>query len=184
MVNQSSEEFEVFATSLFRLTRSLRTTAHLWVQLPGGLKRTDVTILKVLHDQGDARPGLIAERLGVGASVISRQLVSLVSDGLVERRKDPADGRAELIRLTPEGRDRLAALREAYVRGMREHFTDWDGETARRAAELLDEISDHIVPALGGPAPAPSATTTPSPTPDDDPDDTDDTDDDTKDLHV
>lgn len=182
MVNQTGgDEFELFATSLFRLTRSLRTTAHLWVQLPGGLKRTDVTILKVLHDHGDARPGFIAEQLGVGASVISRQLVSLSADGLVERRKDPADGRAELISLTPEGRGRLAALRKAYVSGMREQFTDWDAETTTRAAELLDEISDHIVPALGGPGPAragdTSATTTAVTS-------TTGTDDDTKDLHV
>lgn len=181
MVNQSgSDEFELFATSLFRLTRSLRTTSHLWVQLPGGLKRTDVTILKVLHDHGDARPGFIADHLGVGASVISRQLVSLSAEGLVERRKDPADGRAELIRLTPQGRTRLTALRQAYVGGMREHFTDWDAETATRAARLLDDISDHIVPALGGPEPTRPGAIPPTPTT------TTDTnpDDDTKDLHV
>ena len=53
--------------------------------------------------------------------------------------------RAELVALTPEGRERLEALRRAFVRGMREQFTDWDAETATRAARLLEEISDHIV---------------------------------------
>ena len=33
---------------------------------------------------------------------------------------------------------------------MREQFTDWDSAKANEAAALLDEISDHIVPALGG----------------------------------
>ena len=152
MVKQSArgDEFEEFATSLFRLTRSLRAATHLWVQLPGGLKSTDITILKVLEDHGDSRAGYIAERLHVGASVISRQLVSLAAEGLVVRRKDPSDGRAELVSLTSEGRDRLASLRRTYVSGMRAQFTDWDAATATRVARMLDEISDHIIPALGG----------------------------------
>ena len=156
MVKQSpgGDEFELFASSLFRLTRSLRAASHLWLQLPGGLSSTDVTLLKVLEDHGDTRSGCIAELLHVGPSVISRQLTSLTAEGLVERRKDPADGRAELVSLTEEGRARLVSLREAYVERMREHFTDWDAETATGAARTLDEISDHIIPALGGSSPA------------------------------
>ncbi|KRE43615.1 MarR family winged helix-turn-helix transcriptional regulator [Knoellia sp. Soil729] len=152
MVKQPGEgdAFEEFSSSLFRLTRSLRSTSHLWVQLPGGLKRTDIGILTVLADHGQCRPGFIADRLNVGASVISRQLVSLVADGMVVRDKDPQDGRAEQISLAPEGRLRLHALRAAYIRGLREQFTDWDETKARDAAALLHEISDHIIPALGG----------------------------------
>lgn len=144
------DAFEVFSSSLFRLTRSLRQTSHLWVQLPGGLKRTDITILTVLSDHGDCRPGFIADKLNVGASVVSRQLVGLVADGLVIRRKDPDDGRAELITLSPEGKARLETLRTAYARALRAQFTDWDAAKANDAAALLHEISDHIVVALGG----------------------------------
>lgn len=156
MVKQSpgGDEFEVFASSLFRLTRSLRAASHLWLQLPGGLSPTDVTLLKVLEEHGDSRPGFIAERLHVGPSVISRQLVPLTAEGLVERRRDPADGRAELVSLTEDGRTRLASLRRAYVERMREHFTDWDPGAATGAARTLDEITDHIIPALGGSSPA------------------------------
>lgn len=151
MVKQlpDAEAFEQFSTSLFRMTRALRSTANLWVQLPGSLKRSDVTILKVLADHGDSRPSAIAEHLDVGPSVISRQLVSLATDGLVVRRKDPDDGRAELISLSAEGEQRLRALREAYVRGMREQFAGWDTAQVLGAAELLDEIADHIAPMLG-----------------------------------
>ena len=181
MVKQSpgGDEFEVFASSLFRLTRSLRAASHLWLQLPGGLSPTDVTLLKVLEEHGDSRPGFIAERLHVGPSVISRQLVPLTAEGLVERRRDPADGRAELVSLTEDGRTRLASLRRAYVERMREHFTDWDPGAATGAARTLDEITDHIIPALGGSSPATRSRTTTAPDIDTDdsattaPDDTD-----------
>ncbi|WP_052111607.1 MarR family winged helix-turn-helix transcriptional regulator [Knoellia subterranea] len=147
------DAFEEFSTSLFRLTRSLRSTSHLWVQLPGGLKRTDIATLTVLADHGDCRPGFIADRMHVGASVVSRQLAGLADDGLVIRRKDPADGRAELISLSPEGEARLQALRTAYVATLRDHFTDWDAARAREAAALLHDIADHVVRALAGTAP-------------------------------
>lgn len=147
------DAFEVFSASLFRLTRSLRSTSHLWVQLPGNLKRTDITILTVLSDHGDCRPGFIADQLHVGASVVSRQLVTLSADGLVVRRKDPIDGRAELISLSAHGQERLGALRTAYVKALREQFTDWDADQATGAAALLHEISDHIVEALSAPGP-------------------------------
>ncbi|KRF14002.1 hypothetical protein ASG90_14485 [Nocardioides sp. Soil797] len=158
MVNQSSTRddksahtvaFEEFAGSLFRFTRTIRSTSGLWVQLPGELKRSDVTILRTLSEHGECRPGFIAEALGVGPSVISRQLVTLDEQALVVRRRDPEDGRAELIALTPTGRERLDTMRRAYVSGMQEHFADWDEAKVYEAAAILEEISDHIAPALG-----------------------------------
>lgn len=158
MVNQSSTPgaqaahtvaFEEFAVSLFRFTRTIRSTSTLWGQLPGGLKRSDITILRTLAEHGECRGGFIADQLGVGASVISRQLVALDEQELVVRRRDPEDGRAELIALTETGRRRLDTMRAAYVAGMQEHFTDWDEAKVRQAAAILEEISDHIAPALG-----------------------------------
>lgn len=150
MVNQVPlDAFEAFVGSLFRFTRTVRTTSHLWVQLPGNLKRGDIAILRELKEHGDLRPGCIAESLGVGPSVISRQLTALVEEGVIVRRPDPDDGRAELIRLTASGAERLAMIGRAYVAGMRAQFADWDNDRVREATALLDEIADHIVPALG-----------------------------------
>lgn len=173
MVNQDPPDaFEGFAGSLFRFTRTLRSTGHLWVRLPGNLKRGDIAVLRTLSEHGDVRPGCIAETLGVGPSVVSRQLTALVDEGLVIRRPDPDDGRAELISLTASGAHRLQRIRDAYVAGMRAQFTDWDDARVEQAAALLDEISDHIAPALAStrlqeppPEPAegsPSTISTPS----------------------
>ncbi|MDT0202072.1 MarR family transcriptional regulator [Nocardioides sp. AE5] len=158
MVKQSAVDdgsspgpFDDFATSLFRFTRTLRSTQGLWVQLPGRLKRSDVTILRVLSERGECRPGFIADELGIGASAVSRQLVPLEEDRLVARRRDPEDGRAELVSLTPVGRSRLTTLRTAYISGMQAQFADWDDDQVYAAAALLDQISDHLAPALGRP---------------------------------
>jgi DNA-binding MarR family transcriptional regulator len=151
MVKQSGDEssFEEFAASVFRLIRSLRSTAGLWTQLPGELRRSDVTLLRVLDEHGECRPGFIADRLGIGPSMVSRQLAVLVEAGIVVRRRDPEDGRAELVDLTDSGRSRLDAMKAAYVTGMQTQFADWDDAKVHAAAVLLDEISDQIAPALG-----------------------------------
>src|SRR3546814_15890214 len=124
------DAFDEFAAILFRLTRTLRSTQWLWVQLPGGLKRSDVTSLKLINELGECRPGTIADRLGVGPSVISRQLTNPDDEQLISRRRDPEDGRAELIATTELGGERPAAMRAAYVLGLQEPFPDWNDAPA------------------------------------------------------
>lgn len=52
----------------------------------------------------------LAERLRVDKSNTSRPLVRLAEQGLVDYLENPDDGRSKLARLTPEGRQKLAAL--------------------------------------------------------------------------
>ena len=62
--------------------------------------------------------------------------------GLIERRADPADGRAHLLALTGEGRRRLDIVRSA----RREHFYarlgTWPEADVRTLAELLARLND------------------------------------------
>ena len=44
-------------------------------------------------------------------STVSRQVTALVTHGLVEKVPDPHDGRAQVLSLTPTGRDLLTACR-------------------------------------------------------------------------
>ncbi len=59
-------------------------------------------LLKCLHNEGPMRAGAVAESLQSDPSTVSRQVASLVKDGLLERRADPLDGRASLLVLTPK----------------------------------------------------------------------------------
>ena len=69
------------------------------------------TLLVPLERAADQRTSELAARAGIDLSVASRQLAALERHGYVTRRPDPADGRATLFRLTPEGADALAAAR-------------------------------------------------------------------------
>jgi DNA-binding MarR family transcriptional regulator len=72
----------------------------------------------------------LAARTGLDPSTISRAVASLVVNGLVERRADPADGRASVLVLTAAG---TAALSDAHR---------WFGEVLDRA--LVDWTPDEV----------------------------------------
>jgi len=125
-------------SSLIRAVRCIEHR-HLWPD--SGLRRADASVLKVLAKDGEQRGGEIAAKLGVDASVVSRQLGALVADGLVSRRPDPADARVSLVQLSEPGRARLEALYAGYTRQLRSALADWDDDEMAAAAEALRRVA-------------------------------------------
>lgn len=101
---------------------------------------TDATWVPLVHLQetggGLSQKGL-AELVGVDGSSLVRVIDILSRQGLIERRRDAADGRARLIFLTPEGERRVGEIRhelaqaeqhmlegldDADLAGMLDHF--------------------------------------------------------------
>lgn len=147
MVNQSGardQTVERLTASMLALARSLRSLSHREVVSVDGVRRSDIPLLRNLTDHGPMRPGELAERLGVGPSVVSRQLTSLVADQLVTRRTDPADARADLIDITDVGRARVAELWTALLGFMAERVHDWDEPQLSTLAHLLGQLNDSL----------------------------------------
>ncbi|AMJ60148.1 MarR family winged helix-turn-helix transcriptional regulator [Bosea sp. PAMC 26642] len=63
----------------------------------------------MLAGQGPTKAGLLAERLGMDKSAISRLAKSLCDNGLAHASTDPNDGRAIVYSLTDAGRDGIQA---------------------------------------------------------------------------
>lgn len=131
-------------SSLIRAVRCIEHR-HLWPD--SGLRRADASVLKVLAKDGEQRGGEIAVKLGVDASVVSRQLSALEADGLVGRRPDPADARVSLVHLSEAGRNRLEALYAGYTRQLRSALTDWDDDEMAAAAVVLRRVATAITQA-------------------------------------
>jgi len=90
-----------------------------------GLTGTSWVPLVHLEETGDGiTQKELALLVGVDGSSLVRVLDILARDGLIERRRDEADGRARLIHLTAEGRQRVARIRDALGRGEGEMLVD------------------------------------------------------------
>jgi DNA-binding MarR family transcriptional regulator len=122
-------------------------------QLYGHLPSFGWALLLPLERDGDQRCSALAAQVGVDVSVVSRQIAALERSGHVERRPDPHDGRASLLRLTPHGASALAearALRSDWALGA---LAGWDEDDGRLLSDLLDRLVTDLDPAQMPPAP-------------------------------
>ncbi|MET8569690.1 MarR family transcriptional regulator [Streptomyces sp. NPDC004783] len=90
---------------------------------------------------GGQRATDLAAYIGVGKATMSRQLRALEELGLVAREPDPADGRAWLVTLTPEGQERVGRVREARRARYARRLGDWDPREVAELARLLHELN-------------------------------------------
>jgi DNA-binding MarR family transcriptional regulator len=99
-------------------------------------------LLARLADQGPQRSIDLAEHVGVGKATITRQLKPLETLGLICRLPDPEDGRAHLVTLTPDGRRRLAGVRDVRRERLRSHLAAWPEQDVRTLATLLARFNE------------------------------------------
>jgi DNA-binding MarR family transcriptional regulator len=101
-------------------------------------------VLTHLAETGPQRVGAIAHAVGTGPSTVSRQVAALVAAGLVERRADPDDGRAQLLALTEAGVRCCADGRRKRVELLATVLSRWPDETRQRLAELIGRFADDV----------------------------------------
>jgi DNA-binding MarR family transcriptional regulator len=105
------------------------------------LERSAYLLLAVLSAQEPTSVNALADRLGLNASTITRQVDAMEAAGLVRRVKHPEDGRVTLVEVTDRGRARFAAERAA-----RHLFYDtvtagWSKEDRLALARLLTRLN-------------------------------------------
>lgn len=105
------------------------------------LHATSYAMLARLLD-GPSRAWELCAYFGVDKSAVSRQLRLLEDVGLIAREPDPADGRAQLLVLTAEGRRRLTKARDARRGRMREQLDRWDEADVAQLGELLARFNE------------------------------------------
>lgn len=133
-----------FAESMLAFARALRAR-QAELLAPHGLHPGQDALLMQLWQQPGSRQVDLAERLGVEAPTITRMVRRLERGGLVERRRDPDDGRTLRIYPTPRAR-----LLEAMVRRT---WSDLDGEMVAALgptdAERFKRLAQVATQALG-----------------------------------
>ncbi|MFI6345514.1 MarR family winged helix-turn-helix transcriptional regulator [Streptomyces sp. NPDC050560] len=118
---------------------------HLMPMLRAQSVHSDLTpsrlsALAALDDRGPLRISELSARMGIALSTASRMIDLLEGLGWVHRRADPADLRASLVDVTPQGRTVLRSVRT-------EHAGKLATEIARLPADRIRLLHDAL-PAL------------------------------------
>ncbi|MFM9441431.1 MarR family winged helix-turn-helix transcriptional regulator [Streptomyces acidiscabies] len=110
------------------------------------LDRAAVGILRHLSsDPSPQRPGVLAARLSVEASHVTRQLGQLEKAGYLIRTPDPDDRRAQRVHLTEAGLSAAQRVREVSRRSIAQALAEWSPEDRERLAALFGRmVSDFL----------------------------------------
>lgn len=98
-------------------------------------------LLTIIRKEGPIRLTDLATCIGVGKPSVSRQIAFLESIGLVYKEADPLDGRAQSIRLTPQGEERMHQVQDARRQVFRERLGEWPLEEIRTLAEYMAKLN-------------------------------------------
>jgi DNA-binding MarR family transcriptional regulator len=144
-LNRTVSAFRMLVTTLNRAKTHERLTEAAGVRLD----RPDVQILVHLLDAGEPRRvGLIATGLQVESPHVTRHIATLEQRGLVERVRDPDDGRAWRIALTEEGAEVASRCRKVTTDWFQGAIAEWSetdrAELSRLMGKLSDDLSSHL----------------------------------------
>ncbi|MBB1513869.1 MarR family transcriptional regulator [Tessaracoccus sp. MC1627] len=106
------------------------------------LSRAQLEVLfLIVHSDGPATPGAVADRLGVTPAAVTQLVAGLVDLGLVRQDRDPADGRRRVLVLEPERQLEVAGFEREVVERMAPHFAGLDDDELRTLVALLGRSS-------------------------------------------
>ncbi|MER7556764.1 MarR family transcriptional regulator [Nocardioides sp. NPDC126508] len=106
---------------------------------PGGYM-----LLTWVAEHGPLRASALVDGLGIDKGAVSRMVQAIVDLGLLERHPDPEDGRASLVSLTAEARERLDRVaRERRVR-FSDRLSDWSPDDIDRLSAMLSRYNEAL----------------------------------------
>ncbi|MGX6601811.1 MarR family winged helix-turn-helix transcriptional regulator [Micromonosporaceae bacterium Da 78-11] len=101
-------------TQVARLMRLAEATRRATDMKPHrALDRAAYVILRQLQQHGPHNVSALAGALNLDGSTVTRQVTALQKDGLIERHRDPRDGRGTVIEATSLGLRQVDSVSEA-----------------------------------------------------------------------
>jgi DNA-binding MarR family transcriptional regulator len=127
------------------LRRARRLSVGIAAEVDPGLDATAYGMLVLLDEHSPVRAADIVALLGLDKSTVSRQLSALSDLGLAERLPDPSDRRANLVRVTEIGHERLTRARGARLEHLRSFLQSWPEHDVSELARLLGQLNNSTV---------------------------------------
>jgi DNA-binding MarR family transcriptional regulator len=121
----------------------VRTARRLRQEAGTALSPSLTAALSTVEHHGPMTPSEVAARERIQRPTATRVLARLEDAGLVERMRDPADGRSSLLSTTPAGRELLAELRTrktAFLASRLERLDAADLAVLQRASDILERV--------------------------------------------
>ncbi len=131
-------EVEMVADNVLDLLSTVRkSAARMEANSRSDVESATRLLLRTVAELGPMRATALAASVHSDLSTVSRQTASLVAAGLLERRSDPADGRASVLALTPAGQAATAEHDRARAGFYAQVLDGWTPAELRQFGALL-----------------------------------------------
>lgn len=131
-----------FATMFVNARNSIRSRA---VAIHPELPPLGFKVLSALSRSGPRQQGCLAEELEVDKAMMSRTIKQLELLGLIDRTIDPSDGRALVVSMTGEARNRFDANLANARRVLHDRLAEWEPGEVRRFTDLLAKLNESTI---------------------------------------
>ena len=108
------------------------------------LQPASYLMLSHVAENGPMRASAVADLFTIDKGAISRQVTHLTELGLVEKSRDPEDGRAWLLSATPDATHRLRTVTEQRRTYLAERLDGWEAGDLERFTDLLARYNDSL----------------------------------------
>jgi DNA-binding MarR family transcriptional regulator len=138
-VDAALQQVEHQLSMFWRRARSL--SHQLSRQVHPDMEPAAYGLLTIIRKEGPIRLTELASCIGVGKPSVSRQIAFLESIGMVYKEADPQDGRAQSIRLTPTGEEKMHQVQDARRQVFRERLGEWPLEEIQTLADYIERLN-------------------------------------------
>ena len=138
-VDAALQQVEHQLSMFWRRARSL--SHQLSRQVHPDVEPAAYGLLTIIRKEGPIRLTELASCIGVGKPSVSRQIAFLESIGMVYKEADPQDGRAQSIRLTPKGEEKMHQVQDARRQVFRERLGEWPLEEIQTLADYIERLN-------------------------------------------
>jgi DNA-binding MarR family transcriptional regulator len=138
MPKPEEEIANTFLLELVNLVHHISNVAHADIQIGNG-----IFILNVIDSQPQCIMSDIVDTLNIGASTATRQLDTLVRQGLVRRTTADTDRRKVILTLTDSGNQVYKRFKNHVIRVMRISLKTYSEKEISHAIEVFHTIVKH-----------------------------------------
>ncbi|WP_423184221.1 MarR family winged helix-turn-helix transcriptional regulator [Arthrobacter sp. NyZ413] len=138
-VDAALQQVEHQLSMFWRRARSL--SYQLSRQVHPDMEPAAYGLLSIIRTEGPIRLTELASCIGVGKPSVSRQVAFLEGIGMVSKEADPKDGRAQSIRLTAKGEDKMHQVQDARRQVFRERLGEWPLNEIQTLADYIERLN-------------------------------------------
>ena len=105
-----------------------------------GLSIPEWRLIAIIAEEGEATQRRIGQRSWMDKVTVSRAAIALVERGLLDRHKNPSDGRSHMLALSETGKTLYAAVAPKAIELEKRLFASFDPSELERLTAMLKRI--------------------------------------------